>query len=148
MIDVKNIEKALKEIAYEYLALFRSIIKEKVGSNTDIAEDAIVEINENNDGFLIDLTINDYILYIEQGRRKHARKVPIDELRDWARKRGIKTDNSTLYAIQQSIYNEGIKGKNIMTDFFDNIDRNIDSQLFDKIFEALNIELEKIINKN
>lgn len=147
MIDIKNIEKAIKEIAYEYLALFRSIIKEKVGSNTDIAEDANVEINENNDGFLIDLNINDYIEYIENGRRKHVRRVPIDELRDWARKRGIKTDNSTLFAIQQSIYNEGIKGKNIMTDFFDNIDKNIDSQ-FDKIFEALNIELDKIINKN
>ena len=61
MIDIKNIEKAIKEIAYEYLALFRSIIKEKVGSNTDIAEDANVEINENNDGFLIDLNINDYL---------------------------------------------------------------------------------------
>lgn len=142
-VDIKSIDKAIKYIAEEYLQIFKDVVDSTIGKNTNLSKESEVTINEG-DTYIINLEVNDYIQYIESGRKPHAKKVPIKELREWAKRRGIDTDNSTLYAIQQSIYNEGIKPRNIIDLMYNNLDKNID-KMFDMIFEEINNIFEKII---
>ena len=56
---------------------------------------------------------NDYFQYVARGRQPKARKVPVEELIKWMKKKGIapkKGDyNATAFAIQQTIYKNGLK---------------------------------------
>ena len=56
---------------------------------------------------------NDYFQYVARGRQPKARKVPVEELIKWMKKKGIapkKGDyNATAFAIHQTIYKNGLK---------------------------------------
>lgn len=91
-----------------------------------------------------ELIVNDYISYIERGRERwHRPKVPIDALRDWAREKLGKTDNGTLFAVQQSIYKLGIRPRPIFHYFWERLDKKWDERFSDKIFEIITKELDK-----
>jgi len=62
------------------------------------------------------LIANDYFRYIDSGRRPKARKVPVEALIKWIKKKGItprgnQSVNSLAFAIQNSIYKVGIKAR-------------------------------------
>jgi hypothetical protein len=62
------------------------------------------------------LIANDYFKYIDSGRRPKARKVPVEALIKWIKKKGItprgkQSVNSLAFAIQNSIYKVGIKAR-------------------------------------
>ena len=62
------------------------------------------------------LIANDYFRYIDSGRKPKARKVPVEALIKWIKKKGItprggQSVNSLAFAIQQSIYKVGIKAR-------------------------------------
>jgi len=50
----------------------------------------------------------------DKGRRAFTRKVPISNLIFWMKKEGISTENNLVYAIRESIYQNGIKAKNFL----------------------------------
>lgn len=56
---------------------------------------------------------NDYFQYVARGRQPKARKVPVEELIKWMKKKGIAPKkgnyNATAFAIQQTIYKNGLK---------------------------------------
>ena len=65
------------------------------------------------------LLANDYFTYVSTGRRARARKVPVLELIKWLKKKNIQpgnrqSHNSLAFALQNSIYKTGIKGKNFI----------------------------------
>lgn len=60
------------------------------------------------DGPLVQVLIPSYIQFIESGRRPHATKVPVSVLIEWANRKGIDSDNSTIFAIRQAIFRDGI----------------------------------------
>jgi hypothetical protein len=56
----------------------------------------------------------DYYVYVSEGRKALARKVPIQDLIQWIKRKNIPSPrgvNATAWAIQQSIYKQGIIGK-------------------------------------
>ena len=62
------------------------------------------------------LIANDYFRYIDSGRKPKARKVPVEALIKWIKKKNItprkgQSVNSLAFAIQQSIYKVGIKAR-------------------------------------
>lgn len=85
----------------------------------------------------------EYFQYVESGRKPKVRKVPIQALAEWARQRNIPTDNSTLFAIQQSIYNNGISPRPITDLFADNMDDKWDEWSL-IIFNKFSEELDKL----
>lgn len=85
----------------------------------------------------------EYFQYVESGRKPKVRKVPIQALVEWARQRNIPTDNSTLFAIQQSIYNNGISPRPITDLFADNMDDKWDEWSL-IIFNKFSEELDKL----
>lgn len=61
------------------------------------------------------LIANDYFQYVARGRQPRARKVPVEPLIQWLKRKGIAPKNgdynSTAFAIQQAIFKSGIKAK-------------------------------------
>lgn len=136
----------MQSIANEYVKAFARIINYVVGYDTQLADNITTQIDESN--YIASILVDSYIDYIDSGRRKRARKVPIDKLRDWARRRNIPTDNNTLYAIQQAIYRDGIQPRPILNKLLDIFNDNsiIDNNL-DKIIQAITNQLDNYFNK-
>lgn len=70
-----------------------------------------IEYQYRNDSFV--MLANDYFQYVASGRPPRARKIPVEDLIKWMKRKGIapsKGDyNATAFAIQQAIYKNGLK---------------------------------------
>lgn len=173
--DVKEI---LDGIAAECKLLFKQAItahgfndKPHAKKDTLTGSKLYEEIETKSDGNgLIEILVNDYIDYIQRGRkgygevpkkdRKPGTFPPVDVIADWAAEKGITTDNSVVWAICQSIYKNGIKPRpivempeNLWTSpnnpndlFFDLCDEMWDDWS-QQIFDASTEELNKIFNE-
>lgn len=123
-------------------------INKKVGSNTLTNSDIYktLAVKATNDGdLLFDIILNDYIQFIESGRRKGAKMPPVEPIVRWARKHGISTDNSTIYLIRRAISRDGIAPRPIMAHVFDEIDNGWPS-IADELFEKITSEITKFFN--
>lgn len=146
-------DKILQHIAEDIVEIFRYVLSlDEVGMNNKVGRNTLVDSNlykqlyATVDSPFIDIVVNSYIEDIESGIKRFAPMVGIEKLRPWAKRRGIPTDNSTLYAIQQSIYLYGIKPRPIMVHVWKHVDDNMDSMLsvlFDEIIKDLNTFFNK-----
>lgn len=70
-----------------------------------------IEYEYRQDKFM--LIANDYFQYVAYGRKPRARKVPVEDLIKWMKRKGIAPKNGdyngTAFAIQRSIYLNGLK---------------------------------------
>jgi hypothetical protein len=149
-----DVKKAIEVIGKEIVKLAQYImdsdigINEKVSKNTlkdsKLKSDILTNIIEN-DNIVINTLFNNYIVYLEWDRPPFYKKTtgipPIKALIPWARKNGISTDNSTLYAIAYAIFRDGHKGRPILA----MLDKNVDNYWNDKwandLFESIIKEL-------
>ena len=148
-----SLDKIIRVIANDILSIARmvlesnNLINEKVGRNT-IAPDSdlykTLQVRATSDGDIVfDLMLNDYLVFIESGRRAGAKFPPVEPIVRWARKRGIPTDNNTIYLIRRAISRDGIKPRPFMAYIFDEMDDRWDSTWSDRIFEKI---MEQIDN--
>lgn len=149
----ESLDKVIKVIANDILEIARMIlesnnlINEKVGKNT-IAPDSdlykTLQVKATNDGDVVfDLMLNDYLVFIESGRRAGAKFPPVEPIVRWARKRGIPTDNNTIYLIRRAISRDGIQPRPFMAYIFEEMDDRWDSTWADSIFDKI---MEQIDN--
>lgn len=145
-----EISKIVVEFSKDLMELVRMVMESNVGINTKVGENTLVgsdiyktlSVKATNDGDLIfDIVLNDYIQFIESGRRKGAKFPPVAPIVAWARKKGIPTDNSTIFLIRRAISREGVRPRPIMAYVFEEVDRewdtNLSNKLFDKIMEEI-----------
>lgn len=146
-----EISKLVMEFSKDIMDLVRVVMESnlldnhKVGRNTIIGSDIYktLQVKSTNDGDLIfDIILNDYLTYIESGRRKGAKFPPVEPIVRWARSRGIPTDNSTIYLIRRAISRDGIAPRPFMATVMEQIDLNMENW-YDKLFE----EIIKLINE-
>ena len=124
-------------------------INQKVGANTLIGSEIYntLSVKATNDGDLVfDIILNDYIQYIESGRRKGAKFPPIEPIVRWCKKHGIPTDNSTIFLIRRAISRDGIKPRPILQYVFDEVDREWNDSLADELFNKIMEEIDKFFN--
>lgn len=121
------------------------LINRKVGRNTIVGSDIYkaLQVKATNDGDLVfDIMLNDYLTFIESGRRKGAKMPPVKPIVDWAKKKGLPTDNSTIFLIRRAISRDGIAPRPFMDKVFNEIDDawNIGwaDELFDEIMKLIN----------
>ena len=151
----ENITKAFTLLAADILDLFHKVLSSDVGinrkpmaggkntlKNSRLAQEAQIQ----TDIPFFHLILNDYIDDIENGRRTKAPLVPIEDLRDWARRRGIPSDNKTLEIIQYSIWRDGIKGRPVMRTFFNMLDKEWNETYSKQLFEAILHNLTQYFN--
>lgn len=148
----ESLDKVIKVIANDILEIARMIlesnnlINEKVGKNT-IAPDSdlykTLQVKATNDGDVVfDLMLNDYLVFIESGRRAGAKFPPVEPIVRWAKKRGIPTDNNTIYLIRRAISRDGIQPRPFMAYIFEEMDDRWDSNWADSIFDKIMEEID------
>jgi hypothetical protein len=145
-----EISKIVMEFSKEIMDIVRVVMESnlldnhKVGRNTIIGSDIYknLQVIAKNDGDLVfDILLNDYLTYIESGRRKGAKMPPVEPIVRWARSRGIPTDNSTIFLIRRAISRDGIRPRPFMATVMEQIDLDMPNW-YDKIFD----EITKLIN--
>ena len=147
-----EVGKIVMEFSKDLMTLVRMVMESNVGINQKVGTNTLVNSNiyktlsvkATNDGDLVfDIILNDYLVFIESGRRKGAKFPPVEPIVKWARSRGIPTDNSTIFLIRRAISRDGIKPRPFMAHVLEEIDREWDEQLADELFD----EIMKIITE-
>lgn len=150
-----EIGKIVMEFSKDLMQLVRMVMESNVGINQKVGRNTLtssqiyktLSVKATNDGDLIfDIVLNDYITFIESGRRKGAKFPPVEPIVRWARSKGIPTDNSTIFLIRRAISRDGIKPRPIMQYVFEEIDREWDEQLADELFNKIMEMIDNFFN--
>ena len=135
----------------DMIEIVRAVMDSPYGINDKVHKNTLNDSNVykqltakvTHDGDLIfDLMLNDYIRYIESGRRAGAKFPPVEPIVKWARQHGIQTDNSTIFLIRRAISRDGISPRPIMAVVFDELDKKWDKDWADELFD----EIMRMIN--
>lgn len=133
-----EISKIVMEFSKDIMDIVRVVMESNIGSDSY----KNLKVIAKNDGDLVfDILLNDYLTYIESGRRKGAKMPPVEPIVRWARSKGIPTDNSTIFLIRRAISRDGIAPRPFMATVMEQIDLNMENW-YDKIFD----EITKLIN--
>ena len=125
------------------------LVNNKVGRNT-IAPDSKIfkEMYAKASGnIVIQLLLNDYVQYIESGRKAGSKFPPIQPIVQWAKKRNIPTDNSTIFLIRRAIAEDGIRPRPFMYKVLDTIDKKWDGEWSSELFNELTKIIDEFFNK-
>ena len=125
------------------------LVNDKVGRNT-IAPDSKIfkEMYAKASGnIVIQLLLNDYVQYIESGRKAGSKFPPIQPIVQWAKKRGIPTDNSTIFLIRRAIAEDGIRPRPFMYKVLETIDKKWDGEWSSDLFNELTKIIDEFFNK-
>ena len=120
-----------------------------IAPNSDIFKQMYAKASGN---IVIQLLLNDYVQYIESGRRKstRAKKVappPVKAIVQWAKNRNIPTDNLTIYKIRSAIVRDGIKPRPFMYKVLETIDSKWDGEWSSELFNELTKIIDEFFNK-
>lgn len=125
------------------------LVNNNVGRNT-IAPDSNIfkEMYAKASGnIVIQLLLNDYVQYIESGRKAGSKFPPIQPIVQWAKKRGIPTDNSTIFLIRRAIAEDGIRPRPFMYKVLETIDKKWDGEWSSELFNELTKIIDEFFNK-
>lgn len=125
------------------------LVNDKVGRNTiapnsDIFKEMYAKASGN---IVIQLLLNDYVQYIESGRKAGSKFPPIQPIVQWAKKRGIPTDNSTIFLIRRAIAEDGIRPRPFMYKVLETIDKKWDGEWSSDLFNELTKIIDEFFNK-
>lgn len=149
-----EISKIIMEFSKDIMALVRMVMESNVGINSKVGVNTLVNSNiyktlsvkATNDGDLVfDIILNDYLVFIENGRRKGAKMPPVEPIVRWCKQKGIPTDNSTIYLIRRAISRDGIKARPFMAHVMEELDSEWDG-VADEIFNVIIQEIDKFFN--
>lgn len=108
MIEIEVTQALLDEME----AATKIVLEKYKLGTSDMAKN--LEYEYRNEQFV--LLAYDYFTYVSTGRRPRARKIPVEDIIKWMKRKGISPTggnyNSSAYAIVESIYKTGIKAKN------------------------------------
>lgn len=150
-----EISKIVMEFSKDLMTLVRMVMESNVGINQKVGRNTLtsseiyktLSVKATNDGDLVfDIILNDYLTFIESGRRKGAKFPPVEPIVRWARSRGISTDNSTIYLIRRAISRDGIKPRPIMQYVLEEVDKEWNDGLADKLFEKIIEVIDNFFN--
>lgn len=140
-----DINKIVMEFTKDIIKLVHAVMDGQEFASNKTSSDIYknLQINATNDGDLVfDIILNDYLKFIESGRRKGADMPPVEPIIKWAKKHGIPTDNSTIFLIRRAISRDGIAPRPFMDKVFEDIDdvwdKNWADELFDEIMRMIN----------
>lgn len=140
-----DINKIVMEFTKDIMKLVHAVMEGQEFASNKSSSDIYknLQVNATNDGDLVfDIILNDYLKFIESGRRKGADMPPVEPIVKWAKKHGIPTDNGTIFLIRRAISRDGIAPRPFMDKVFADIDdvwdKNWADELFDEIMRMIN----------
>lgn len=130
--------------------LVQELRRTKAIASGDLINSLKIDVEKTDDGAIISLAGNDYITFIEKGR-KRGKYAPLKPLEKWVRAKGIATDQkkvtSIAFAINNKIKREGIKPRPILENTFNNNLPMYDKIVSDALDKDLNKYLEQKLNE-
>lgn len=150
-----EIGKIVMEFSKDLMTIVRMVMSSNQGINQKVGRNTLVDsklyntlsVRATNDGDLIfDIILNDYLRYIESGRRAGAKFPPVEPIVRWCKSKGISTDNSTIFLIRRAISRDGIRPRPIMQYVFEEIDDEWNDSLVDEIFDKIMETIDKYFN--
>lgn len=150
-----EIGKIVMEFSKDLMTIVRIVMSSNQGINQKVGRNTLVDsklyntlsVRATNDGDLIfDIILNDYLRYIESGRRAGAKFPPVEPIVRWCKSKGISTDNSTIFLIRRAISRDGIRPRPIMQYVFEEIDDEWNDSLADEIFDKIMETIDKYFN--
>lgn len=144
---LKVVEIMAKDIADIVRAAMSSDtgINVKVGRNTLTDSELFRSIRALASGdVVVELLLNDYVIYVENGRRKGAKMPPPDAIARWCRRKGLPDDNNTVWAICRAISRDGIAPRPVMATAFSMMD---DEKWAGRWLDLLFDELTEVLDK-
>lgn len=150
--------RVMYEFGKDIAKIVRMVMDSNVGINykvkppTNTITDSniykeLVAMSTNDGDLIFDIVLNDYITYIESGRRKGAKMPPVEAIESWYRdKFGMTPDNDTLWAIRKAIVRDGIKARPIMARVFDELDNAWENGWADRLFDIIMEQVDKFFN--
>ena len=148
-IDRNNIKKMLKDLISELDRITVAIMTQKgVKSKSNLIRS--VEYKVTNKG--IDMIANDYWQYVSSGRRPYTKKVPVKDLIPWIKQYGItpkpgQSINQLAFAIQTSIYKQGINPKGYMNKVMDATSEITEDAVADEMVELITDEVVETLTQ-
>ena len=142
--------RIIMEISADILRVMKAVMNSELGINAKVGVNTLVgsnlerEASVSTDGdFIYHLYLNDYVTYVNSGRKAGKKFPPVAPIVAWAKRRGIPTDNSTIFLIRRAISRDGIKARPIIDKFFELMDDKWNEDWADKIFTII---IENITN--
>lgn len=132
MLSYKLILQEFAKLYYQTLIeLAKSYKNTKVNKDTlsdsDIVKDTLKNFKVSDTSLV--LTIANYYIYIENGREKGTKRIPLSAIIQWLKKKNIAMKNKSknyrgqtpsinklAFAIQNAIFRDGIKGRPIWSE--------------------------------
>lgn len=116
-------------------------------ANSHLRDKVRAEISKLGEPVVIEALFDNYVTFLEWDRpKKYGEKPPIDSLLEWAKSKGIPTDNNTLFAISTAIWRDGHEGRPILATLEKEIEKSYNNEVSDNLFNAIIDELTKYFN--
>lgn len=142
---IARVAAVIDIICTEAKAIVQAVMASDIGVNNKVGKNTLVDSDLFNtvgvmseDIEVVTLLVNDYVEYIENGRKPGSFPPP-QAIAAWCQKKGLPSDNSTVFLICRSIYEKGIAPRPIF-DGSEGVWETIDS-VFDAwaedIFDAI-----------
>jgi hypothetical protein len=138
MSDFKN---SLTKIA----DLITTAIENEAAAYGLAGSNALKQTTVNVRDNIIVITAPEYVQYIQSGRKAGALKgvrIPINVLLNWLKSKGIRGGVTRAWAIQQSIFNNGIKTSTPPRPFINEALNNLNPN------DVIIIDLRELLNKS
>jgi len=105
MVNISNIEKLI----------IAQLQAELIGQGHDATGSLVNSFESNSislpEKVVIEILMSDYGIYVNEGRKAGAKRVPLQVLMDWVERRAIASGNKEVkqvaFAIQEKIFQEG-----------------------------------------
>ena len=127
--DVMNITA---DIMASNIMVNKKVGRNTIAPNSDIFKEMYAKASGN---IVIELLLNNYVKYIESGRKKGSKFPPIEAIRQWAKNKLGKEDNLTIYKIRSAIVRDGIKPRPFMYKVLETIDKKWDGEWSSELFQ-------------
>lgn len=138
---------AVHSLSEVILKAFKDVLASEVGirentlKSSDFARSLEVLTGIKEDSLEFYAIGNYYWYWIENGRKPNRKMPPYEPILRWAKKNGLPTDNSTLYAIRKSIGINGFEGRHFIEPTLDKIEKELD-EWSNKVFDSIIVMLD------
>lgn len=150
---LEQIEKAILTDIKAILTKVMSsglLVNKKTGHNTIYPDSDLFKqlkmVSTNDNDLVFDIMLNDYVQYIESGRRSNRKFPPVQPIIQWCKKHGIPTDNSTIFLIRRAIARDGIRPRPFMYKVFEMADKAFDEKWSDVLFDEILTNINEFFN--
>lgn len=115
------------------------LVKNGVKNNSQLASS--IEFTDNNRSDSLFMMVNDYYKYVSTGRKPNVKKIPIYSLIQFIKRNNIRSTrystNQLAFAMQRTIYKNGIRGKNFIQQVQDNVTDIVELRVADHLEELV-----------